>query len=141
MNNRAFTLVELLAVIVILSLLALLTSTAVTNLLSNAKGDLSSVQMELIESAAKTWVADNPLKIPNDGECSYITLKDLKDSGLLDSNIVDPGTNKGISDTLKIKITSTKSSHENLITEYEVNPKSIEGCSWVYLDTVEENSF
>ncbi len=137
MNNRAFTLVELLAVIVILSLLALLTSTAITNLLSNAKGDLSSVQIELIESAAKTWGANNISKLPNNG-CSYITLKDLKDFGLLDSDVVDPKTNKGISDDLKIKVTSTEGKQGNLVIEYEVNPENIEGCYWVYLDTVQE---
>ena len=92
MKVKGFTLVELLAVIVILALLALLTSTAIANLLDNAKNDLSSIQINLIESAAKSWGAANISKLPTDGECKYLTLKDLKDAGLLDQDVTDPKT-------------------------------------------------
>lgn len=129
MNKRGFTLVELLAVIIILSLLALLTSTAVTNLVKDSRNDLSSTQMELIKSAAQTWGADNLTGLPADGECSYLTLVNLKDYGLIDSNIKDPNTNEKISDDLKIKISTTKNQNSGkLITTYEVNPQSVDGC-------------
>ena len=129
MNKRGFTLVELLAVIIILSLLALLTSTAVTKLVKDAKGDLNTTQIELIKSAAQTWGADNLTGLPSDGECSYLTLKNLKDYGLIDSNLKDPNTNEKISDDLKIKISTTKNQNSGkLITTYEVNPQSVDGC-------------
>ena len=79
MNKKGFTLVELLAVIVILSLLALLTSTAVTKLVKDAKGDLNNTQIELIKSAAQTWGAEHLNWLPGDKECSYLTLSNLKD--------------------------------------------------------------
>ncbi len=127
--KKGFTLVELLAVIVILSLLALLTSTAITKLLSDAKGDLSNIQKNSIKSAAETWIAANMSQLPKDGECKYLTLKDLKDSGLLDKNVIDSNTSKNISDDLKVKITSNKGEQGNLITKYEVEPESITGCT------------
>ena len=131
MNKKGFTLVELLAVIIILSLLALLTSTAVTKLVKDAKNDLNSTQIELIKSAAQTWGADNLLGLPSAGECSYLTVKNLKDYGLLDSNLKNLNTNEKISDEVQIKISTTNNTNSNkLITTYEVNPthESVEGC-------------
>jgi len=132
MNKKGFTLVELLAVIIILSLLALLTSTAVTKLVKDAKDDLSAAQTQLIKEAADTWIADNLNKLPSSGSCGYLTLEDLKFYGVLDSTILDPKNSEEIPDDLKIKITTTTSTYGNPINEVEVNPKSIEGCSQIY---------
>ncbi len=132
MNKKGFTLVELLAVIVILALLALLTSTAVTKLVKDAKNDLSDTQIQLIKSAADTWVADNLNNLPSSGSCGYLTLQDLKYYGLLDNVILDPKNNEEISNDLKIKITTTTSAYGNPVTKAEVNPESIEGCEPIY---------
>ena len=132
MNKKGFTLVELLAVIVILALLALLTSTAVTKLVKDAKNDLSETQIQLIKSAADTWIADNINNLPSSGSCGYLTLEDLKYYGLLDNVILDPKNSEEISNDLKIKITTTTSAYGNPVTTAEVNPESIEGCSQIY---------
>jgi len=132
MNKKGFTLVELLAVVVILALLALLTSTAVTKLVKDAKKDLSETQMTLIKSAADTWIADNLNSLPSSGTCGYLTLEDLKYYGLLDNTILDPKNSEEISNDLKIKITTTTSAYGNPVTTAEVNPESIEGCSQIY---------
>ncbi len=127
--KKGFTLVELLAVIVILSLLALLTSTAVAKILSNAKSDLSNVQTKLLESAAKSWAAEYMNELPsNDGQCKYLMVKDLIENGLIDSNVVDPSTSKNIPDDLKIKITSKIGKYGNVLLTYEVNPDNTTGC-------------
>ena len=135
MDKKGFTLVELLAVIIILTLLALLTSTAVIKLVKDSKEELSNTQFELIKSAAETWGADNLAKLPDTGKCGYLTLLDLKEYGLIDSGVIDPNTNQGISDELKIKVTTTTSSYGNVVTSYEVNPESIDGCTKIY-DTI-----
>lgn len=132
MNTHGFTLVELLAVIIILSLLALLTSTSVTKLLKDSKEDLSDVQIKSIRAAAETWGADNIAILPDAGDCKYLTLKDLKEYGVLDGEIKDPVTNKIIPDDLKIKITSKTSSYGTNILNYEVDPQDITGCKMVY---------
>ena len=128
MNKNGFTLIELLAVIIILSLLVLLTSTAVTKIVKDSKQELSSTQIATIESTAKLWGADNLDKLPDAGECGYVTLEDLKEFGYIDSNIIDPNSNSNISDELLIKLTTTLSSYGVPITNYEVNPESVEGC-------------
>ena len=129
-NKNGFTLVELLAVIVILSLLALLTSTAVTKLVKDSKEDLYQNQIELIKASAEAWGADNIYKLPPAGECSYITVENLKQYGILDSSVVDPRTNEQIPDSLKIKISSNTGQYGNIITTYEVDPESVNGCRW-----------
>ena len=132
MDNKGFTLVELLAVVVILSLLALLTSTAVTKLVKDAKSDLSNTQIKLIEEATKTWSADNIDDLPAAGECIYLTLEDLNNYGLINSNVTDPNTTEKLPQDLKIKMTTTTSDYGKIVTNYEVDSKNTNGCSYFY---------
>ena len=138
--KNGFTLVELLGVIIIISLLALLTSVAVTKLVKDSKQQISNVQKELIKSSAEMWGADNLDKLPSGNSCKYLTLKDLKDYGLLSQDIVDSTNNGEISDDLKIKITSKIGENGNEILNYEVNPSDIKGCVWVNYVPYKDNS-
>ena len=129
MNKKGFTLVELLATIIILGLLALLASTSVTKVLKESKGDLYTTQIKLVESAAEAWGAENIDKLPDDNECKYLTIKNLQDYGLIDKDLKNPKTNKEIDNNIKIKITTKTTGYGNSRTDYEVNPDNIEGCS------------
>lgn len=126
---RGFTLVELLAVIIILSLLALLATTAVTKMVKDSKEDLYQNQILSIQQAAEVWGADNLSKLPDEGGCRIITLRQLKAYGLLDSSIVDPRTNEEIPDSTVVKISTIRGTYNNLLTTYEVNPSSYDECS------------
>lgn len=132
MNNKGFTLMELLAVIIILSLLALLANTSVTKVVKDSKVDLYNIQLENIKLAAESWGADNLYKLPNSGECKYLTVGDLKNYGLLDSELKDPRNNTDISDSLKIKISSKLTDYGTDVITYEVNPSNIEACTSIY---------
>ncbi len=132
MRNKGFTLVELLAVIIIIALLSLLTATSITKVVKDSKNELYNNQIELIKSSAETWGADNIDKLPDAGECKYITVLDLKEYGLLDSKIMDSRTNKQISDNTKIKITSSNTGYGTLNTKYEINPSNVGKCTPVY---------
>ena len=130
--NKGFTLVELLAVIIILSLISLITGVAVTNVLRNTKEDLSDTQLGLIKSAAESWSIDNLNRLPNINSCSYLTLYDLKAYGLLDESIIDPLTDQEYPDSLVIKISNIGTINNKPNYTYEVNPESIIGCSKIY---------
>ena len=132
MNKKGFTLVELLAVITILSLLALLTSVGVMKLIKDAKNDLSSAQINLIKSAAEQWGTENIAMLPDEGECGYLSLKNLKEYGLFNSSIKDSKTGQEISDDLIIKITSTLNEYGNQVITYDVDPESVVGCQEIY---------
>lgn len=128
---KGFTLIELLAVIIIISLLALLTGTAVTKLVKDSKKDLSGVQIELIKSASETWGSDNLDLLPEEGSCAYLTLRNLKNSGLIGDSVIDPEDTTEFSDDMKIKIFAV-SKGLGVSYEYEVNPSTIEGCTPIY---------
>ena len=129
--KKGFTLIELLAVITILALVALITSISVANMVKESKDELSDAQIKSIELAAKAWGADNITLLPSGDSCSFITLKDLKENGLLDSNILNPKDKEELSNDLKIKITSKLNSKGKSILTYEVNSSSVGNCSYI----------
>ena len=132
MNKKGFTLIELLAVIIILSLLAIIANNSVTNVISNSKSDLYDAQIKLIQTAAQNWGVDNLNKLPETGNCSYILLKDLKDYGMFEDEIINPKTNEEFSDDLVIKITSKTNNKGELVSNYEVSPNNIKDCNYAY---------
>ena len=83
MNKRikGFTLVELLAVIVILSLLLLVTVTTVSSQFKNSKDDLYDTQLNNIKLAAEMWGSDNKTKLNSISDCVSLTLGYLKEEG------------------------------------------------------------
>ena len=128
MNKKGFTLVELLAVILILSLLALLASTSITNVVRNSKSDLYNSQIKMIELAAESWGNENIELLPDSGECKFVTLSNLKEYGLIDSHIKNPKTNKEFNNDMIIKISANTSKNGELKTTYEVDSKNINEC-------------
>ena len=139
MNKKGFTLVELLAVVIILALLALLTSTAVTKLVNDAKNDLSNTQIKLIKEATEIWMADNLTQLPDNNQCGYLTLGDLKKYGLLDSKILDPKNNKNIDDDLIIKISATTSEYGILVINIEIVEEDDEDKIFLNCDKIYED--
>ncbi len=119
--KKGFTLIELLGVIIIISLLALLTSIAVTKLVKDSKQQLSNVQKELIKSSAEMWGADNLDRLPNKGECVYLSVSDLKNEGLLDNS-------EKLDDNIIVRIKNKLNENGKEKLEYKVNGATA-GCS------------
>ena len=67
MKNRGFTLVELLAVIAILSIIALVVAPRIIDSMNQSKKGLSDVQIDTIEKAADKWAIVNSDEIPMSG--------------------------------------------------------------------------
>ena len=132
--KRGFTLIELLAVITILSIIILIASVSLSNVLKDSKEDLSNSQITAIKEAAKSWSSDNIDILPSGNNCSFLTLKDLKEDGLIDEEIIDPKDKKNISNDLKIKIESKMNGTGNSNLTYEVNPDSIKDCLYIGSD-------
>ena len=85
MNNKAFTLVELLAVIIILGLLVTITVPNIMNAIDISREKSYNSQVEEIEKAAERWAVDN-LQTVNSKE--YITVTELKEEGYLNKKEV-----------------------------------------------------
>lgn len=131
MNKKGFTLTELLATIIIISLLVLLASNAISVVVRNSKNELYDTQMELIISTAKVWGTNNIDMIPNSNQCAYLTLGDLKGFGLLEESIINPKTNEEFSDEMKIKVSSIATEYGVLNTTYEI-VEDVTGCAEIY---------
>ena len=91
MNKKGFTLVELLAVVVLLGIIALLTVPVVDKILRDNRQKTNEVNIDTILNAAYDYVQQNPSKLPvKDGEPSKFTLGDVINSGLLKEDIKNP---------------------------------------------------
>ena len=90
MNKKGFTLVELLAVIVILALIAIIAFPNVTKLIKGAKEDTNTVQFKVIEDTLKNYIAEHAAELQDVDE---VCISDLKADGLLENKkIVNPDT-------------------------------------------------
>lgn len=107
MNKKAFTLIELIGVIVILSLMLLLIVPNVVTTLKEGNETSEKFQNQTIILGAKNWASDNKGLLPQtEGGTKTITLKDLQNGGYVEKNIKDPKTGNVLnSDTTKIVIT------------------------------------
>ena len=76
MNNKGFTLVELLAVILILTSVALVAVASISSSLERREGKECEEQIILAKNAAKIYFATN--NCTGDSSCS-VTIKELKD--------------------------------------------------------------
>jgi type IV pilus assembly protein PilA len=88
LNKKGFSLVELLAVIVILSIIALIAYPIIGNTINNSKKKVQKEQYNRILGAAKNWVTANSISA---NRC--ITIDELMNGGYLEKgNIEDPVT-------------------------------------------------
>lgn len=93
MNKKGFTLVELLAVLVLISLLMGLAIPGINRISNNMKKKSYNQKIKLIESAAELWGQDNKTRLQADTDCSSeiskckkITIADLIKENYLDSD-------------------------------------------------------
>lgn len=122
MNKKGFTLVELLAVIVLLGLVALIAAPAITGIIKKSKDSLSDSQKTSIELSAKNWATDNMLKLPkNDGQCICVSLRTLQAGGYADLEVKDPKTG----DPMDVIVTITR---DEKMLLYEVDSNCLGAC-------------
>ena len=91
MKKKGFTLVELLAVIVILGIIALIAVPQIFSSVETAKRRAKEVQKDIIINATKSYVAElsNPLtKLDDDGNAvqHYVTVTTLIDNKYIDGD-------------------------------------------------------
>ncbi len=93
MKNKGFTLVELLAVIVVLAVILAIAIPSVLNIIEQSRKDVFTKSEDMLANAAKTYLTSNNSLLPtNIGESSVIYLTTLVNEKIIES-IKDPRDN------------------------------------------------
>ena len=111
-KKRAFTLVELLAVIVILAIILIIAVLNVMGIIKKAKDDSYKNQLSMIEKMAETYMASETLTFDENNQATF-TLADMVEEKIVPSNITDPRCGKGFLPTETV-FTVTKDDKNNL---------------------------
>lgn len=115
MNKKGFTLVEILAVLVILSLLLILTIPSIKNALTNGKNKINDINKKQIEDAAKIIVDEviycNMTEITKDAlgdetSCSIAKTKLINGVNIDLKNLELDDKSSKCSGTINVKIDS-----------------------------------
>ena len=104
LNNNGFTLVEILAVITILSLLMVFVIPNFISILNRNKSSAVDIQKNMIVSAARLYVEDCSNLNNDDISCNFsttgdntkINLEDLVNNGYIENVVVSDKTCSGI---------------------------------------------
>lgn len=116
-NNKGFTLVELLAIIVILALIILVAAPSMTKQIKKKEDTEQIVLNEKIYNASRMYAAKYyASEIVNNGYF-YFTLNNLEEDGLLDlkGKCIDTGTNKLYSGAIEWDKYNKKLKFNNII--------------------------
>lgn len=127
MKNRAFTLVELLAVLLIITLISSLALVSINRQGNEYKNISYSKLEDLFETAAHSYIVSNNNLVNSvkSGEIIEMSLKQLAEKNYLSNNdIKNPKTNKVIDiekSIIKVSYLNNKYKYEIIIYDKSVN--------------------
>jgi prepilin-type N-terminal cleavage/methylation domain-containing protein len=104
-KTRAFTLIELMAVVIILGIITTLTVVSVNFSVKSSREKLYLEQIKRLEAGVSDWANNNSSLLPTDSEgIVFFSISRLKDEGIADSEIIiDPRNDRELDGCMTIK--------------------------------------
>ena len=140
MKKNGFTLIELIATIVILSLIALIVFPAITSMVKSSRDSAYDSQVNIIIKAAKAYYLNNVNSLPEEDPTapnSSVNIYDLVKQGYIsDEELVDVDT----LDLTAAEKTSFKTTYGN-DTKAIINPKNKKPLEGVVVVSYNSNQY
>ena len=118
MNEKGFTLIEMITVVSILTILGVIVIPMVGGILKDKKREIYDVQINNIKEATSNYVSENfmSIDIPNNSSVG-IHLSFLKNNGYIDNNITNPMTYEEFSDSMVILISNNSNVYSYIVCD------------------------
>lgn len=113
MRKNGFTLVELLAVLIILAIIFVISVPLMTEILDQSKNTLYKKQIDTILDGTYDYSLKYINYLPENNNVSYVTLGELKYEGIVDYDLTNPETNERFKDELVISINKVGTGYKN----------------------------
>ncbi len=120
-KKNAFTLIELLGVIIIISLIITIITLTVSKVLKSGKEKADKQLEENIIMAAKLWGSDHQDELPEPGLKKNVWLTDLQKEGYIDKNIKLPSSGQNIEEACVEILNKTKENSTKKVFDYVFN--------------------
>ena len=114
MNKKGFTLIEILAIIILLSVIALITYPIINNLITDSKDELYDKQISELVRLSNTWVTKNITKLKMiDGYTYNLSFDELYEQGFVsDEQVKNPKTGQNLPGCMKVTFNSTNNGYD-----------------------------
>ena len=140
MKNKGFTLVELIATLIVLSIVALIVVPNIYENIKEAKNGIKITQLESIVDSAKEWAADHITELSIEKD-TYVFLKYLQSGGYIDYNLYKNTDGEQYNDNLFILIESkvieadewNNENYKYTYTIYDTNEKHLSYLASLYV--------
>ena len=133
--KKGFTLIEILAVVVIIGLVSILVIPKITNSLKNKKSDVDTTTNNIVLTAAKNYINNNLNKFDKvDNNIFCLPLTTLTRNGYLDSPVKNVTDDKDITNSKSVKITYNKGFKYQVVDKKECSVAIAEKETNEYID-------
>ena len=122
MKKKGFTLIELMAVIVVLGVLSAAVIPVVSDIIKDSAEKAYNMNIDAIKSSAYDWALKNTKLLPkNNNESVIVYLSELKSSTTIDIDIKNPKTGKVLSNNTSVTITKNGDNYTYNVNLVEVD--------------------
>jgi prepilin-type N-terminal cleavage/methylation domain-containing protein len=137
-KKAAFTLIELMAVVIILGIITTITVTSINYIISESKNRLYQEQIKRLELGVRKWALENTNVLPEGTGIAFFDVSRLKSEGIIDAEtVVDPRNDDELKGCMVIRYDSNFEQYDYIYEDK--NCKDVEG-TYLPIITVTDGS-